>query len=120
MAETSKTRSEQELTIPPVPEAAPRRGPPRAEPVVAREPGGPLVVSNGRPSEPEELRLEIERTRDRMSHTLDAIEDRLVRQKQDIWAKATLQGFRRKVSSEPWRTLAIAFVAGYIVAAIRD
>lgn len=115
----ARTSEEQKLTIPPGPEAAPERVPSRAKAVAARK--QPAVASgNGRPSEPEDMRQEIERTRDRMTHTLDAIEDRLVRQKEEIWAKATLQGFRRRVSSEPWRTLAIAFVAGYIAAAIRD
>jgi hypothetical protein len=114
------TTDDQKLTIPPVPEATPKRVGQRPESVTTRQAARPVAASNGRPDGPEEMRLEIERTRARMSHTLDVIEDRLVRQKQEIWAKATLQGFRRKVSSEPWRTLAIAFVAGYIVAAIRD
>jgi hypothetical protein len=95
------------------------RPPAQAEPV-GRPPGPAVAAGNGRPSSPEEMRAEIEATRIRMSSTLDDIEDRLVRQKRDLWAKATFQGFRRKVSSEPWRSLAIAFVAGYIVAAIRD
>jgi hypothetical protein len=116
----AKSSKDHELTIPPGPETAPDRASRRVEPAAVRDAGRPVAPGNGRPSEPEAMRLEIERTRDRMSHTLDAIEDRLVQQKQEIWAKATLQGFRRKVSSEPWRTLAIAFVAGYIVAAIRD
>jgi hypothetical protein len=81
---------------------------------------GAVPAGNGRPSDPEEMRQEIQRTRARMSHTLDTIEDRLVEQKRAIWARATLQDFRRKVSREPWRSLAIAFAAGYIVAAIRD
>lgn len=80
----------------------------------------PPVRGNGRPSDPAELRREIDRTRDRMSDTLDAIEDRLIEQKEAIWAKATLQGFRRTISTEPWRSMAIAFAAGYIIAAIRD
>jgi ElaB/YqjD/DUF883 family membrane-anchored ribosome-binding protein len=112
MAEVT-VRSEDERTTPSRAEVG--RAPARAEPV------GPAVATgNGRPSSLEEMRAEIEATRIRMSSTLDDIEDRLVRQKRDLWAKATFQGFRRKVSSEPWRSLAIAFVAGYIVAAIRD
>jgi len=86
-------------------------------------PRGPVVDGvgrNGRPADPEEMREEIERTRVRMSYTLDAIENHVVQRKREIWAKATLQDFRRTVSSEPWRSLAIAFAAGYIVAAIRD
>jgi hypothetical protein len=81
---------------------------------------GPMPGANGRPSDPEDMRQEIQRTRARMSSTLDAIEHRLVEQKREIWARATLQGFRRKITTEPWRSLAIAFAAGYIVAAIRD
>lgn len=85
------------------------------------------VRGNGRPSDPEEMRREIERTRARMSGTLDAIEARLIhekealeRKKDELWAKATLQGVRRRLSEEPWRSVAIAFVAGYVVAALRD
>lgn len=66
------------------------------------------------------VRLEIEQTRERMSRTLDEIEGRLVRRKEEIWAKATLQDLRRTVSTEPWRPLLIAFAAGYIFAALRD
>jgi hypothetical protein len=117
MASTSDTRDEQ-LRIPPGPEAVLTR-PDTAAPVAQRS-AGAAVSGNGRPSDPEEMRLEIERTRERMSDTLDAIEGRLVRQKEEIWARATLRGFRRRIGTEPWRSLAIAFVAGYIVAAIRD
>jgi ElaB/YqjD/DUF883 family membrane-anchored ribosome-binding protein len=66
------------------------------------------------------MRDEIQQTRARMSMTLDAIEEQLVQQKRELWAKATLQPFRRKISTEPWRSMAIAFAVGYIVAAIRD
>ena len=75
---------------------------------------------NGRGGDPDALRSDIERTRARMSDTLDEIEGRLVRQKDQIVARATFRDLRRKVSSEPWRSIAIAFVAGYVVAAIRD
>jgi hypothetical protein len=112
----ANSSEDQKLTIPPGPEVLPERVSGRAQEVAPRG----TLAGNGRPSDPEEMRLEIERTRERMSHTLDIIEDRLVRQKQELWAKATLQRFRHKVSSAPWRPLAIAFVAGYIVAAIRD
>jgi hypothetical protein len=78
------------------------------------------VRGNGRPTDPDEMREEIERTRQRMSSTLDSIEDRLVRRKRELWARATFQGVRRTIASEPWRSLAVAFAAGYIVAAIRD
>jgi ElaB/YqjD/DUF883 family membrane-anchored ribosome-binding protein len=127
MADTSDERSQQKLTIPPGPESTPERV--RARAAAAREPAGPPAsatgdpargTGNGRPSDPEEMRLEIERTRERMSYTLDAIEDRIVQQKRELWAKATLQGFRHAVSRDPWRPLAIAFVVGYVVAAIRD
>lgn len=76
--------------------------------------------ANGRPADPDALRVEIEDTRARMSRTLDEIEGRLVRQKEEIVARATFRDFRRKVSTEPWRSMAIAFVAGYVIAAIRD
>lgn len=85
------------------------------------------VPGNGRPRDPAELRREIERTRARMSGTLDALEARVVhekesleRKKDELWARATLQGTRKKLSREPWRSVAIAFVAGYIVASILD
>ncbi len=85
------------------------------------------VAGNGRPDSPQAMREEIERTRTRMSRTLDELEDRIVRErealerrKEDLWAKATLRGVRRKLSKEPWRSAAIAFAVGYIVAAIRE
>jgi ElaB/YqjD/DUF883 family membrane-anchored ribosome-binding protein len=105
-----------ELVIPRVPARREDHAPARA---ATR---GAVVdeIANGRPDDPEEMRAEIERTRQRMSTTLDVLEDRLVRQKQELWAKATLQGFRRTLAREPWRSVAIAFVVGYVVAAIRD
>lgn len=68
----------------------------------------------------ENVRLEIEQTRDRMSRTLDEIEGRIIERKEEIWARATLQDLRHRVSADPWRPLLIAFAAGYIFAAIRD
>ena len=82
--------------------------------------GAATTTGNGRPGDPDGLRLDIEATRARMSRTLDEIEGRLVRQKEELVARATLRDFRRRISSEPWRSMAIAFAAGYIVAAIRD
>lgn len=91
----------------------------------AREPAS--LWKNGRPTEPAEMRREIERTRARMSGTLDALESRVVRErealerrKEELVDRATLKGFREKLSREPWRSVALAFVAGYVVAAIRD
>lgn len=62
-----------------------------------------------------------------MSSTLDAVEARLAyeresleRKKDELVDRATLKGLRRKLGREPWRSMAIAFVAGYVVAAIRD
>lgn len=85
------------------------------------------VRGNGRPTDPDGMRREIERTRARLSRTLDELEDRIVeerqeleRKKEDLWDKATLKGLRSKLSREPWRSVAIAFAAGYIIAAIRD
>lgn len=73
------------------------------------------------------MREEIERTRARMSRTLDELETRIVREREalerkrvDLWEKATLKGIRRKLSGEPWRSMGIAFAVGYIVAAIRE
>lgn len=73
------------------------------------------------------MREEIERTRARLSRTLDQLEGRIVaerqelgRKKEELWEKATLQGLRRKLSREPWRSVGIAFAVGYIIAAIRD
>ncbi|HUG41726.1 MAG TPA: DUF3618 domain-containing protein [Longimicrobiales bacterium] len=75
---------------------------------------------NGRQGGPEVLRREIEDTRARMTRTLDEIEGRLVRQKEELVARATFRDFRHRISSKPWRSIAIAFVAGYVIAAIRD
>lgn len=80
----------------------------------------PVLSGNGGASDPEWLRREIEDTRARMTRTLDEIEGRLVRQKEELVARATLRDLRRKLSRDPWRSMAIAFVAGYVVAAIRD
>jgi ElaB/YqjD/DUF883 family membrane-anchored ribosome-binding protein len=73
------------------------------------------------------MRDEIERTRARLSRTLDELETRLVderreleRKKEALWAKATLQGVRTKLTTEPWRSVGIAFAVGYIIAAIRE
>lgn len=83
--------------------------------------------TNGRPSSPEEMRREIDRTRARMSDTLDALEARilhekeaLARKKESFVSTVTLRGVRRTLAREPWRSMAIAFAAGYIIAAIRD
>ena len=77
-------------------------------------------VSNGRPADPDTIRADIEDTRARMTRTLDEIEGRLAHQKETLVARATLRGLRRTIGSEPWRSVAIAFVAGYVIAAIRD
>ena len=69
---------------------------------------------------PEALREDIERTRARMSGTLDRIEERITERRREMWAKVTLQDVRDAVTTEPWRNLLIAFVAGYVVAAVRD
>ncbi len=81
----------------------------------------------GRPEDAAAMREEIARTRARLSQTLDELEGRIVaerraleRKKEDLWARATLQGVRKKLSSEPWRSVGIAFAVGYIIAAIRD
>lgn len=73
------------------------------------------------------MREEIERTRARMSRTLDELETRIVRERQalartrvTLWEKATLKGVRRKLSREPWRSMGIAFAVGYVIAAIRE
>jgi hypothetical protein len=113
----------EELAIPPGPRPPARSGDGSSGRLAERPAARGAVVDgmgNGRPGDPDEMRLEIERTRQRMSATLDTLEDRLVRQKREIWAKATLQGVRRRIGTEPWRSLALAFVVGYVVAAIRD
>ncbi len=91
-----------------------------------RRPAAP-VRGNGRPGSPAELRQEIERTRARMTDTLDALEARieyerreLERRKRKVVDGVTLKRLRRKLKKEPWRSIAIAFAAGYIIAAIRD
>lgn len=84
------------------------------------------TLGNGR-SSPREVRREIAQTRARMSDTLDALEDSIARERQELERKkndlvdrVTLKPVRRKLSREPWRSIALAFAAGYIVAAIRD
>ena len=104
---------------PPIPPAAPSTRLLPASTASLEAPG-----YDGEPAEGAEgadaLREDIERTRDRMAHTLDRIEDRLVRRRDELWSKATLRGARRTVASEPWRGLLIAFAAGYVLAALRD
>lgn len=85
------------------------------------------TLGNGRRGSPREVRRDIEQTRARMSDTLDALEDRLAyerqeleRKKNDLVDRVTLKPVRRALSREPWRSVALAFAAGYIVAAIRD
>lgn len=85
------------------------------------------VRTNGRASNPAEMRREIEATRERMSGTLDALEARVSRERQslerkkdDLVDKATLKPLREQLKREPWKSMAIAFVAGYVIAAIRD
>lgn len=103
----------------------------RAAPAVRTDPSfprpRPTAAGNGRPSDPAEMRREIERTRARMSTTLDAVEARITherrsleRKKDELIDRATMKGVREKLSREPWRSMAIAFAAGYIIAAIRD
>lgn len=62
-----------------------------------------------------------------MSSTLDAIEARIAyerqsleEKKQEVVERVTLKKLRHRLGQEPWRSMAIAFVAGYVVAAIRD
>lgn len=78
------------------------------------------AVGDGQGAGPDEVRSEIDRTRQRMSRTLDEIEGRLSEGKDALVARATFRDLRRQITTEPWRSLAIAFVAGYVVAAIRD
>lgn len=75
-------------------------------------------VANG--ADPAELRREIDQTRRRMSRTLDTLEDRLAEGKEELVARATFRDLRQRITREPWRSLAIAFAAGYVVAALRD
>lgn len=125
MADTTNQPTEQTPATTSGPGTPPRDSPGPDTPERAL-PRGPVldgtrgVSVNGRPEDPDGMRQEIERTRQRMSFTLDSIEDRLVRRKQEIWASATFQDVRRTIASEPWRSMAIAFAVGYIVAAIRD
>lgn len=99
----------------------------RVPAVPEREGTAVSSTGNGRRSSPREVRRDIEQTRARMSNTLDALEDRFVherqeleRKKNDLVDRVTLKPVRRKLSREPWRSVALAFAAGYIVAAIRD
>lgn len=78
------------------------------------------MVEDGPAAGPDDVRREIDRTRQRMSRTLDEIEGRLVEGKDTLVARATFRDLRRRISGEPWRSVAIAFVVGYVVAAIRD
>jgi hypothetical protein len=76
--------------------------------------------TNGRPRDPEAIRQDIQRTRSRMSDTLDALEAELVREKEALVRTVTLKPVREKLKRQPWKSMAIAFAAGYIIAAIRD
>lgn len=110
-------------TLPPAGETAPAVRPERSPAPGPRPP----AAGNGRPADPAEMRREIERTRARMSSTLDAVEARIAherrsleRKKDELVDRATMKGLREKLTREPWRSMAIAFAAGYIIAAIRD
>lgn len=112
--------------LPPGGSAAPTA---RAEPRRVPGPGEPrsLEPRAGQPEGPSEMREEIARTRARLSHTLDALEARVVderqsleRKKDELVDRATLKPLRKRLAREPWRSMAIAFVAGYVVAALRD
>jgi hypothetical protein len=121
MADTTDISTEQTPTTTAGPSVPVTDGPGPAAPERTL-PRGPVIdgmSGNGRPSDPDEMRQEIDRTRQRISFTLDSIEDQLVRRKQEVWAKATFQPVRRAIAREPWRSMAIAFAVGYIVAAIR-
>lgn len=80
----------------------------------------PPSPDGGPHEEAEALREDIERTRHRMSETLERIEGRIMRRRDEVWSKATLQHVRETVTSEPWRSLLIAFAAGYVWAALHD
>lgn len=120
---TPPATPEHELALPPAGETAPAV---RTDTTPVPGPR-PRVTGNGRPTDPAEMRREIERTRTRMSSTLDAVEARIAyerqsleRKKDELVDRATLKGLREKLTREPWRSMAIAFAAGYIIAAIRD
>lgn len=119
-----------DTTLPDTPSterALPRRTGAATVPARPARPTPGRPAGNGRASSPAEVRREIDQTRARMSSTLDAIEARLVeerealeRKKDELVDRATLKPVREKLKREPWRSMAIAFVAGYVVAAIRD
>jgi hypothetical protein len=100
----------------PAPPAVPSP-PPAADGAAVR---GGETASPGSTDGAEALREDIGRTRDRMSRTLDRIEGRIARRRDEVWSKATLQDVRARIASEPWRGLLIAFAAGYVLAALRD
>lgn len=137
MANQTETTPDTPATEPPLPPGggtAPTartavRPVPRAEgaPPSERARAAPAPARNGRAGNPAEMRAEIARTRARLSGTLDALEARIVqeresleRKKGELLDKATLKPLRARLGREPWRSMAIAFVAGYIVAALRD
>jgi hypothetical protein len=99
-----------------VPRSLPSTPPPADEPAIR----GGETASPDSPDGADALREDIGRTRDRMSRTLDRIEGRIARRRDEVWSKATLQDLRVTVASEPWRGLLIAFAAGYVLAALRD
>lgn len=66
------------------------------------------------PRTPEEAREELARTRERMSHTLDRIEHRLVAKKIELRQRLSPRGrFREAFDEHPIPVVAVAFVLGF-------
>jgi ElaB/YqjD/DUF883 family membrane-anchored ribosome-binding protein len=69
----------------------------------------------------EEARNAVVASRERMSDTLDAIENRLVTKKQEITDRMdVMRPVKKQVRSRPWPALALAFGVGFLFWKLRD
>jgi len=73
-------------------------------------------VRRAEPRTVAEARRAVQASRERMSDTLEAIEDRLVSKKQQIEERMdVLRPIKKRVRSRPWPALAVAFGVGVLL-----
>ncbi len=73
-----------------------------------------------RPLSPEEMRHEINQTRERLSSTLDRIGEQLEQKRDELRQKADfVRPLRDRVRESPLPTLGVAFAAGIVVGLLR-
>jgi hypothetical protein len=64
----------------------------------------------------EEARVAVEQSRQRMSHTIDALEHRLTTRKEELEAKVdVLRPVKKRVRKRPLVALAVAFGVGVLL-----